>query len=106
MITGIHALIYTKQAEQVREFFKRTLNICDLYTRQLTPWERVLCLDEKTSIQPRPRTAETQPAAPGLKAVLNRKVDHVVMRAAEQRRPRPLAACGHREPAGPRRDPP
>jgi hypothetical protein len=25
MITGIHALIYTKQAEQVREFFKRTL---------------------------------------------------------------------------------
>ncbi|MDP9267627.1 MAG: extradiol dioxygenase [Acidobacteriota bacterium] len=25
MITGIHALIYTKQAEQVREFFKKTL---------------------------------------------------------------------------------
>ena len=25
MINGIHALIYTKQAEQVREFFKKTL---------------------------------------------------------------------------------
>ena len=25
MITGVHALIYTKQAEQVREFFKKTL---------------------------------------------------------------------------------
>jgi len=25
MITGVHTLIYTKQAEQVREFFKKTL---------------------------------------------------------------------------------
>src|SRR4051812_44617410 len=25
MITGVHALIYTKQAEQVREFFKKSL---------------------------------------------------------------------------------
>ena len=47
------------------EFKRRTLNIMDLYTRPLGPHERVLCLDEKTSLQPRPRTAPTQPAAPG-----------------------------------------
>jgi hypothetical protein len=46
-------------------FKQRTLNIMDLYTRQLGPHERVLSMDEKTSIQPRPRTAETKPAQPG-----------------------------------------
>jgi len=39
-------------------------NICDLYTRPLGPHERVLSLDEKTSIQPRPRTNPTRPAMP------------------------------------------
>ena len=48
------------------EVFKaRRLNLCDLYTRLLPAWERVLCLDEKTSIQPRPRTQETKPAQVG-----------------------------------------
>jgi hypothetical protein len=40
-------------------------NICDLYTRTLEPHERVLCLDEKTSLQPRPRTSPNRPAKPG-----------------------------------------
>jgi len=39
-------------------------NICDLYTRPLTAHERVLSLDEKTSIQPRPRTHATRAARP------------------------------------------
>lgn len=39
--------------------------ICELYTRPLTSAEVVLCLDEKTSIQPRKRKAPTLPAAPG-----------------------------------------
>lgn len=34
------------------EFYKRTLNICDLYTHPLSDWKQVWCLDEKTSIQP------------------------------------------------------
>jgi len=46
-------------------FKQQTLNIMDLYTRQLTPHERVLSMDEKTSLQPRPRTAKTKPAQPG-----------------------------------------
>jgi DDE superfamily endonuclease len=41
-------------------------DICTLYTRPLGAHERVLCVDEKTSLQPRTRTATTRPArAPG-----------------------------------------
>jgi len=47
-------------------FRAKVLNLCDLYTRPLEPYEWVLCLDEITSLQPRPRTAETLPAQPGL----------------------------------------
>jgi hypothetical protein len=47
--------------------------VCDLYTRPLREDERVLSLDEKTSIQPRPRTAPTKPARPGNQPV---QVEH------------------------------
>jgi hypothetical protein len=39
--------------------------ITTLYTRPLEVWEMVLCVDEKTSIQPRPRKAPTLAAQPG-----------------------------------------
>jgi DDE superfamily endonuclease len=39
--------------------------ILDLYTRLLSPTEIVLSLDEKTSLQPRPRASATRPALPG-----------------------------------------
>jgi DDE superfamily endonuclease len=39
--------------------------ISDLYTRPLAAHEVVLCMDEKTSIQPRQRLAPTRPAAAG-----------------------------------------
>jgi transposase len=39
--------------------------ITTLYTRPLEVWEMVLCVDEKTSIQPRPRRAPTLAAQPG-----------------------------------------
>jgi hypothetical protein len=49
------------------EAFRGTvLDILDLYTRPLEPHERVLSLDEKTSLQPRTRTVPTRPAQPGL----------------------------------------
>lgn len=45
------------------EAFRQTVrNICDLYTRPLGPHERVVCVDEKTSLQPRTRTSSTRPA--------------------------------------------
>jgi len=47
-------------------FRKQVENIRALYTRDLDENERVLCVDEKTSIQPRPRTAATKPPQAGL----------------------------------------
>ena len=38
--------------------------ICDLYTRPLRPDEVVLCADEMTSLQPRPRKSETLADSP------------------------------------------
>jgi hypothetical protein len=51
------------------EFRARIANICDLYTRPLMPHERVLCLDEMMSLQPRTRSVATRPAQPQLKPV-------------------------------------
>jgi transposase len=47
-------------------FRSRVLEVLDLYTRPLEAYERVLSLDEKTSLQPRTRTVATRPAQPGL----------------------------------------
>jgi transposase len=52
-------------------------NICDLYTCPLDPHERVLCLDEKTSLQPRPRTSPNRPARPDSAPV---RVEHEYIR--------------------------
>ena len=44
---------------------ERTREIAELTTRELAPNEVVLSADEMTSLQPRTRTAPTQPAQPG-----------------------------------------
>jgi len=46
-------------------FLRCTKEIADLYVRPLPPTELVLSLDEKTSLQPRPRRAPSRPARPG-----------------------------------------
>jgi hypothetical protein len=46
------------------------LDLCDLYTRVPNREERIVSLDELTSIQPRTRSSATKPALPGLKPVL------------------------------------
>ena len=43
-------------------FYAQVREIRDLYTRKLRPHEMVLCLDEKTSLQPRTRTSPSKPA--------------------------------------------
>jgi len=48
------------------EFYARVSDIIDVYTRDLSDNEAVLCVDEKTSIQPRPRLHKTKPARPGV----------------------------------------
>jgi len=40
-------------------FAAQVQGICDLYTRPLRPDEVVLCVDEMTSLQPRPRKSKT-----------------------------------------------
>lgn len=52
-------------------------SLCRLYTRTLGAHERVWSLDEKTSLQPRTRTAPTRPARPGLEPV---RVEHEYVR--------------------------
>jgi transposase len=48
------------------EAFRATvLEVMDLYTRPLAHNEQVWSLDEKTSLQPRTRSAENRPARPG-----------------------------------------
>lgn len=51
------------------KFRKILLNLSELYTRELN-CERILSLDELTSIQPRTRSSATKPCLPGLKPVL------------------------------------
>lgn len=46
-------------------FFAAVNETIDLYTRPLLPDEIVLCVDEKTSLQPRTRPSPTKPAQPG-----------------------------------------
>lgn len=47
-------------------FYAQVTALITLYTRPLQPEEMVLSLDEKTSLQPRPRLHPTKPAQPGL----------------------------------------
>jgi hypothetical protein len=48
------------------ETFRNTvLELSDLYTRPLVPEEEIWSLDEKTSLQPRTRSAPNLPAQPG-----------------------------------------
>jgi transposase len=58
-------------------FVAQVRAICELYTRPLAADEVVLSVDEKTSIQPRPRLAPTQPAAPAQPV----RVEHEYKRA-------------------------
>jgi transposase len=51
---------------QDQRFAKQVQLLVELYTRPLGACERVLCLDEKTNLQPRPRLAPTLPSLPGL----------------------------------------
>jgi hypothetical protein len=53
------------KVERDEEFYQKVLTIRDLYTRPLGENERVLSVDEKTSMQPRTRSAATKPAKAG-----------------------------------------
>lgn len=56
----------TPKAPRDAAFCAIVRDICELYTRPLEAHEIVLCVDEKTSLQPRTRLAPTLPAQAGL----------------------------------------
>ncbi len=60
-----HHLWLSSHVPRDAAFAAAIREICDLYTRTLEKHEAVLCVDEKTSLQPRQRTAPTRPALPG-----------------------------------------
>lgn len=61
----VHAWLSPKVPRD-RAFAKSIREISRLYIRKLKPQEMVLCVDEKTSLQPRPRIIPTLPAQPKL----------------------------------------
>jgi hypothetical protein len=58
-----HVWLYPKQPRDAA-FYATVSELIDLYTRPLRPDELVLSVDEKTSLQPRPRRTPTRPAQP------------------------------------------
>ena len=61
-----HHLWLSAKVPRDEAFCATVKEICDLYTRSLKAGEMVLCLDEKTNLQPRTRTAQTLAAKPTL----------------------------------------
>ena len=58
-----HVWLYPKQPRDA-VFYATVCALIDLYTRQLRVDEMVRSVDEKTSLQPRPRRVPTRPAQP------------------------------------------
>jgi hypothetical protein len=58
-----HLWLHPKQPRDAT-FYATIMELIDLYTRPLRDDEMVLSVDEKTSLQPRPRLAPTLPAQP------------------------------------------
>src|SRR5215510_135178 len=59
-----HHLWLSPQVPRDAAFAAQVQEIVVLYTRPLGVWEMVLCVDEKTSVQPRTRKAPTLAAQP------------------------------------------
>ncbi len=60
-----HHLWLSAKTPRDAQFAQMVHALVDLYTRPLTNQEMVVSVDEKTSLQPRPRLAPTLPTRPG-----------------------------------------
>jgi transposase len=72
-----HIWLYPKQPRDAA-FYATVSELIALYTRPLRPDELVLSVDEKTSLQPRPRRGPTLPAQPQNRP---NRVEHAYKRA-------------------------
>src|SRR6266496_2784389 len=75
-----HHLWLSAKVPRDEQFVKQVQEIVDLYTRTLADWEMVLCVDEKTNLQPRARLAPTLPTRPGSPT----RLEHEYKRARSQ----------------------
>src|SRR5262249_46980217 len=71
-----HHLWLSPQVPRDEAFAAQVHDIVSLYTRPLGVWDMVLCVDEKTSLQPRTRQAPTLAAQPARPV----RVEHAYMR--------------------------
>jgi transposase len=71
-----HHLWRSPQVPRDAAFAAQVQEIVALYTRPLGVWDMVLCVDEKTSLQPRTRQAPTLAAQPGQPV----RVEHAYLR--------------------------
>jgi len=60
-----HHLWLSPKVPRDARFAAQVRTLIDLYTRPLAPWEAVICVDENTNLQPRPRLSPTRPARRG-----------------------------------------
>ena len=60
-----HHLWLSADVPRDQHFAQQISDLVDLYTRPLADEEMVVCADEKTHLQPRPRLAPTLPTRPG-----------------------------------------
>lgn len=97
-----HHLWLSSKVPRDAAFAAQVGEIVALYTCPLAPHEMVLCVDEKTSLQPRPRKTPTRPAQTGrpvyveheygrcgalnLFAAFDTRTGHVYARTAERKR--------------------
>jgi transposase len=97
-----HHLWLSPKVPRDAAFAAQVDEIVTLYTRSLSPNELVLCVDEKTNLQPRPRKAPTKAAQAGrpvyieqeysrcgalnLFAAFDTRTGHVYARTAERKR--------------------
>jgi len=73
-----HHMWLSARAPRDEQFRATVAELIDLYTRPLAEDEVLICVDEKTSLQPRPRLQPTRPAQEGNRPNL---VEHEYQRA-------------------------
>jgi hypothetical protein len=91
-----HHLWLSAKVPRDEQFAKLAQQLVELYTRPLADGEMVLCVDEKTNLQPRPRKAATLPTrleheytragALHLFAAFDTRTGHVYARTAQRKR--------------------
>ena len=72
-----HHLWLSAKVPRDEHFAKLVYTLVELYTRPLAEEEMVLCVDEKTNLQPRSRLAATLPTRPGIPTRLEHEYKRV-----------------------------